>query len=95
MIRLTLVPEMGVMCHHAGRYFANLGGRLCALFYDDRRTTHWRALGENGSCSNSIKCLEGKKKVKLSPCLTNLAKRHEGVWGSGCTDPHFLDLGTS
>jgi hypothetical protein len=20
---------------------------------------------------------------------------HEGVWGSGCIDPHFLDLGTS
>jgi hypothetical protein len=34
-------------------------------------------------------------KVKLSPCLTNEALRHEGVWGSGCIDPHFLDLGTS
>jgi hypothetical protein len=21
--------------------------------------------------------------------------RHEGVWGSECIDPHFLDLGTS
>jgi hypothetical protein len=21
--------------------------------------------------------------------------RHEGVWGNGCIDPHFLDLGTS
>jgi hypothetical protein len=21
--------------------------------------------------------------------------RHEGVWGSGCIDPHFLDLGNS
>jgi hypothetical protein len=34
-------------------------------------------------------------KVKLSLCLTNLALRHEDVWGSGCIDPHFLDLGTS
>jgi hypothetical protein len=35
----------------------------------------------------------GKVKVKLSLCVTNQA--HEGVWGSGCIDPHFLDLGTS
>jgi hypothetical protein len=35
------------------------------------------------------------KKVKLSPCLTNSALRHEGVWGSECVDPHFLDLDTS
>jgi hypothetical protein len=28
-------------------------------------------------------------------CLTNQALCHEGVWGSGCIDPHFLDLGTS
>jgi hypothetical protein len=34
-------------------------------------------------------------KVKLSLCLTNQTLRHEGVWGSGCIDPHFLDLGTS
>jgi hypothetical protein len=34
-------------------------------------------------------------KVKLCLCLTNEALRHEGVWGSGCIDPHFLDLGTS
>jgi hypothetical protein len=30
--------------------------------------------------------------VKLSLCLTNQALRHEGVWGSGSVDPHFLDL---
>jgi hypothetical protein len=36
-----------------------------------------------------------KGKVKLSLCLTNSALRHEDVWGSGCIDPHFLDLGTS
>jgi hypothetical protein len=27
--------------------------------------------------------------------LTNEALRHEGVWGSGCIDPDFLDLNTS
>jgi hypothetical protein len=35
------------------------------------------------------------KKLKLSLCLTNYALRHEGAWRSGCTDPHFLDFGTS
>jgi hypothetical protein len=35
------------------------------------------------------------KKVNLSLCLTNLALHHEDVWGSGCIDPYFLDLGTS
>jgi hypothetical protein len=35
------------------------------------------------------------KKVKLLLWLTNYALRHEGVWGSGCIDPHSLDLGTS
>jgi hypothetical protein len=34
-------------------------------------------------------------KVKLSLCWTNYALHHEDVWGSGCIDPHFLDLGTS
>jgi hypothetical protein len=29
-------------------------------------------------------------KVKLSLCLTNWALHHEGVWGSGCIDPHFF-----
>jgi hypothetical protein len=34
---------------------------------------------------------------KLSPCLTNYALRHEGVWRSGYTsiDSHFLDVDTS
>jgi hypothetical protein len=35
------------------------------------------------------------KKIKLFMCLTNWALRHEGIWRSGCTDPHFLDLDTS
>jgi hypothetical protein len=34
-------------------------------------------------------------KVKLSLCLNNQALHHEGIWGSGRTDPHFLDLSTS
>jgi hypothetical protein len=33
--------------------------------------------------------------VKLSLSLTNWALRHEGVWGSWCIDPLFLDLDTS
>jgi hypothetical protein len=37
-------------------------------------------------------CICGK--VELSLCLANLAVRHESVLGSGCTDSHFLDLGT-
>jgi hypothetical protein len=36
-----------------------------------------------------------QKKIKLSLCFTNQALRHEGVWGSGCIDPCFLDLSTS
>jgi hypothetical protein len=28
-------------------------------------------------------------------CLTNKELRHEGVWGSRCTDPHFLDFSIS
>jgi hypothetical protein len=36
-----------------------------------------------------------QEKAKLSLCLTNYALRHEGVWGSGCIDPHILDVGTS
>jgi hypothetical protein len=35
-----------------------------------------------------------KVKVK-SLCLINWALGHEGVWGSGCIDSYFLDLGTS
>jgi hypothetical protein len=33
-------------------------------------------------------------KVK-SQYLTNWAVRCDGVWGSGCIDPYYLDLGTS
>jgi hypothetical protein len=33
--------------------------------------------------------------VNLSLWLSNYALRHEDVWGSGCTEPHILDCGTS
>jgi hypothetical protein len=36
-----------------------------------------------------------KVKVNLSLCLNNEAPGHEGVRGSGCINPHFLDLGIS
>jgi hypothetical protein len=39
--------------------------------------------------------IRGILKVKLSLCLTDLALRHERLWGSGCIDLHFLDLDTS
>jgi hypothetical protein len=45
-------------------------------------------------CEKSVGILR-QGKVKLSLCLTNQPLRHEGVWGSGCIDPCFLDLGTS
>jgi hypothetical protein len=28
-------------------------------------------------------------------CLTNKPLHNEGVWGSGCIDPHILDIGTT
>jgi hypothetical protein len=34
-------------------------------------------------------------KAVKSLCGTNQALCHEGLWGSGCINPHFLDLGTS
>jgi hypothetical protein len=34
-------------------------------------------------------------KGQLSLCITNEALYHEGVWGSGCIDPCFLDLSTN
>jgi hypothetical protein len=48
-----------------------------------------------GAQATRFTCKWWTVKVKLSLCLTNWALRHEGVWGSGCIDPHFLDLGTS
>jgi hypothetical protein len=34
-------------------------------------------------------------KVKLALCLTDQSLYHDSVWGSGCIDPYFLDLGIS
>jgi hypothetical protein len=33
--------------------------------------------------------------MNSSPCLIKHYTMKAGVWGSGCTDPHSLDLGTS
>jgi hypothetical protein len=32
---------------------------------------------------------------QVVPVLNNEGQCHEGVWGSGFIDPHFLDLGTT
>jgi hypothetical protein len=34
-------------------------------------------------------------KIKLFLYVCHHALRHKGIWGSGCIDPRFLDLGTS
>jgi hypothetical protein len=49
-------------------------------------------VGHSVEVNNSLYLYVKEKKVKLSLCLTNSALRREGVWRSGCTDPHFLDL---
>jgi hypothetical protein len=54
----------------------------------------WEKGAEESMWAQEEGCYKGWK-AKLSMCLTNYALRHEGVWGSGCIDPHFLDLGTS
>jgi hypothetical protein len=43
----------------------------------------------------SIVTILRKRGKSLSLCLSNKALRHEEVWGSGCINPRFLDLGTS
>jgi hypothetical protein len=64
---------------------SGVASRSCRTVRIENTSVHWCALG--------IRFLAKKGKVKLSLCLTHL--RHEGVWGSGCVDPHFLDLGSS
>jgi hypothetical protein len=39
-----------------------------------------------------FRALKCRYNENLSLCLT---KHYEDVWGNGCTDPRFLDLGTS
>jgi hypothetical protein len=41
--------------------------------------------------SSNIRRVKGK----AVPLLNWLSTSHEGVWKSGCTDPRFIDLGTS
>jgi hypothetical protein len=43
----------------------------------------------------SLKTRKLKRGGKLSLCLPNQALSHEGVWGSGCIDPHFLYYASS
>jgi hypothetical protein len=44
-------------------------------------------------CDTMNVITRGKSKIAL--CLSNEVLRHQGLWGSGCIDPYFLDLGTS
>jgi hypothetical protein len=58
-----------------------------------RETNVYKILVRNLMRRQHLKDIDGK--VKLSLCLTNLALCHEGVWGSGCIHPRFLDISTS
>jgi hypothetical protein len=53
----------------------------------------------NGFRDRAISLYSSKivDKKEISRAVSNKGKalRHEGVWGSGCIDPAFLDLGTS
>jgi hypothetical protein len=42
-----------------------------------------------------ISLCRSNHRLNSAEVLTNWALRHENVWGSGCIDPHFLDLGIS
>jgi hypothetical protein len=64
------------------------------LYEHCRPPSHYKTAGTS-ICATGMFWTNSKKvKVKLSPCLTKSALRHEGVGGSGCIDPHFLDLGS-
>jgi hypothetical protein len=51
--------------------------------------THVQGRGTHKGAERSY----NKVKVKLFLGLNNYALRHEDVWGSGCIDPRFVDLG--
>ena len=36
-----------------------------------------------------------KVKCEVVPVITNYTQDYEGVWGTGCIDPHVIDLGIS
>jgi hypothetical protein len=44
--------------------------------------------------SHKLYCFTSQK-IKLYLSLTNSALHNDGIWGSGCTDTHFLGLDTS
>jgi hypothetical protein len=77
------------MAAHRGEDTIKMGGRETA--------GNWTAGARHGAqtlrLDNTI--VKRNVRVKLSICLTNKALRHEDVWGNGCIDPHFLNLGTS
>jgi hypothetical protein len=50
---------------------------------------------QNKTARPTSETVRSKKKKVKSLCLIFKALRHEGVWGSGCIYPHFLDLGIS
>jgi hypothetical protein len=56
---------------------------------ETERSERWKVYGIKHLKQYKLK----DKKVKMSLCLTNEALRHEGVWGSGRIDTHFLDPG--
>jgi hypothetical protein len=62
-----------------GRHFLNTSQKCCQL----------------ASFREITRTYINKVRVKLSLSSTNKAPCQEGVWSSGCIDPHFLDLGTS
>jgi hypothetical protein len=61
--------------------------RIASIFRVEKTASEELAWEGAAVCSHA--------KVKLSLCLTNQTIRHEGVWGSGCIEPHILDLCTS
>jgi hypothetical protein len=65
------------------------GKRVMAICLVGPRTGLYMVTKSNKSNRNKHFC------KKLSQWLTNKALRREGVWGSGCIDSHFLDLGNS
>jgi hypothetical protein len=61
--------------------------------YEHRSTNSFHDY--TGTVFFSLHDAVSKIKVMLSFCLSNSALLREGVLGSGCIDPHFLDVGTS
>jgi hypothetical protein len=92
--RNNLFPTFDPFFHLINIFFFNLCGETLGTAATTDLLYEPRMIGD-GDCGEIGGMKIGRGKVKLPPCLTNYALRHEGVWGSGCIDPHFLDLGTS